>query len=504
MDVEGCIVNVANVVAVERVVVGDAEDVPSSIVEGVWLVVVVMVQAVFPHAHFSFPRLLGPWLSPRTHSTRDRRVTRRVLSCPFTSLHTTLRHIQMPPRRSTRSSTRLSTEPDSNPQAQKQASSSKRKRSTVDNTDIDGQDDHSRPPSRTTRRSSKAPPSVPASRTSSRLKSAPRDPDGEDEDGEPSRRIKRSRPSDELEDVREENEEDTKPTIASRARRPGSRSVASTTNGTIGQNQVVRTEDESDEQVTAKPTSRTHSPQKYASSLKPSTSRRGGRLSSSPAVTVKAEPPDESALENIDDDNDEEIEVPATSQRRITKRSRKVRSLTPPESIGKEEDADIGENLTAIVPNGEVTNVLAEESTPVPSPKKLTSNTPPVYEEKSLLDNLPTSPSKAKRPPIPSEDLQGPTPRLVIHKLVLVNFKSYAGCQEIGPFHRVSCFQCRNIKLISCSLSQRSSDLMVRESRILSMRYFLCSGTVPARCDKENSRNSYTTLRNIRICRSAV
>jgi structural maintenance of chromosome 4 len=266
----------------------------------------------------------------------------------------------MPPRRSTRSSTRLSTEPDSNPQAPKQAPSSKRKRSTVDNT-------------------------------------APKD----------------------------------------------------------------------------------------TNSLKPSTSRRGGRLSRS-AVTVKAEPLDEPALESIDDVDDGEIEVPGTSQR---KRSRKVKSLTPPQSVQKEDDADIGENATAIVPNGEVANVLAEESTPVPSPKKLPSNTPPVYEEKSLLDNLPTSPSKAKRPPVPLEDLQGPRPRLVIHKLVLVNFKSYAGCQEIGPFHRVGCFQCRNIKLISCSLSQRSSDLMVRASRILSTRYFLCSGTVPARCDKENSLN---------------
>ncbi len=54
-DVEGCIVNVANVVAVEGVVVGDAEDVPSSIVESVWLVVVVVVQAVFPHARFFIP-----------------------------------------------------------------------------------------------------------------------------------------------------------------------------------------------------------------------------------------------------------------------------------------------------------------------------------------------------------------------------------------------------------------------------------------------------------------
>lgn len=30
----------------------------------------------------------------------------------------------------------------------------------------------------------------------------------------------------------------------------------------------------------------------------------------------------------------------------------------------------------------------------------------------------------------------GPKPRLTIHKLVLVNFKSYAGRQEIGPFHK--------------------------------------------------------------------
>ncbi len=413
----------------------------------------------------------------------------------------------MPPRRSTRSSTRLSTEPDSNLQGQKQVPSSKRKRSTVDNTDIDGQEDHGKPPPRTARRSStKATASVPESRASSRLKSAPRDPDSEDEDRQPSRRTKRSRPSHELEDVREEEEEeeDTKPTIASRIRRASSRPVASSTDGTIGQDQVVPAEDAPDEQVNAKPTSRTHSPRKYTDSSKPSTSRRGGRLSRSVAVTVKAEPPDEPALENIDDVDGGEIEVPATSQRKITKRSRKVKSLTPPQSVGKEDDTDIGENATAIVPNGEVADVLAEESTPVPSPKKQPSNTPPVYEEKSLLDNLPASPSKAKRPPLPLEDLQGPRPRLVIHKLVLVNFKSYAGCQDIGPFHRVGCFQCRNIKLISCSLSQRSSDLMVRASRILSMRYFLCSGTVPARCDKENSPNSYITLRNIRICRSAV
>jgi hypothetical protein len=47
-DGEGCIVNVANVVVVEGVVVGDAEDVPSSMVEvETFELVVVPVQSGF-------------------------------------------------------------------------------------------------------------------------------------------------------------------------------------------------------------------------------------------------------------------------------------------------------------------------------------------------------------------------------------------------------------------------------------------------------------------------
>jgi len=41
-------------------------------------------------------------------------------------------------------------------------------------------------------------------------------------------------------------------------------------------------------------------------------------------------------------------------------------------------------------------------------------------------------PSLAPPPVAPS----GPKPRLTIHKIVLINFKSYAGRQEIGPFHK--------------------------------------------------------------------
>ena len=57
-------------------------------------------------------------------------------------------------------------------------------------------------------------------------------------------------------------------------------------------------------------------------------------------------------------------------------------------------------------------------------------------EEKSLFDPLPI-PGPSSLPRAIPEEPTGPKSRLVIHKLVLINFKSYAGRQEIGPFHKV-------------------------------------------------------------------
>ncbi|KAH9980780.1 RecF/RecN/SMC protein [Russula compacta] len=355
----------------------------------------------------------------------------------------------MPPRRSTRSSARLSAGPENNPPPQNPVLSSKRKRSSGDNTDIEVQEEPSKLPSRITRHSSsKAAPSAPASRASSRSKNVlhqVRDSDDQDEDEELSHSIKRPRKSHELEDVHEEDEEeDIKPTIRPKTRRAASRLVASSTNGKTGKEQVVPAEDEPEEQITAKPTSRTPSSGKNSSSSKPSTSGRGGRPSRLAAVRVKAEPPEEPTLENTDDADGEEIQIPATSQRKTaTRSSRKVKSSMPPQSVGNEDSGDdtkTGDNAnaTAGVPNGSVaSDSFAEQPSPVPSLKKLPSITLPVHEEeKSLLDDLPTSPSKAKRGPPPLEEPQGPRSRLVIHKLVLVNFKSYAGRQEIGPFHK--------------------------------------------------------------------
>jgi len=57
-------------------------------------------------------------------------------------------------------------------------------------------------------------------------------------------------------------------------------------------------------------------------------------------------------------------------------------------------------------------------------------------EEKSLFDP-PPMPEPSSLPQAIPEEPTGPKSRLVIHKMALVNFKSYAGRQEIGPFHKV-------------------------------------------------------------------
>jgi structural maintenance of chromosome 4 len=84
-------------------------------------------------------------------------------------------------------------------------------------------------------------------------------------------------------------------------------------------------------------------------------------------------------------------------------------------------------------------------STPRPlSPTKLqpglSSPKKPSYE--TLQSARFASPSDVKMQSLPSPVPvieQGPKKRLVIRKMALVNFKSYKGRQEIGPFHKVTC-----------------------------------------------------------------
>ncbi|KAF9237097.1 RecF/RecN/SMC [Melanogaster broomeanus] len=54
--------------------------------------------------------------------------------------------------------------------------------------------------------------------------------------------------------------------------------------------------------------------------------------------------------------------------------------------------------------------------------------------EQSLLEPIVRPQTQLQAPPV--EEPKGPKTRLVIHKMALINFKSYAGRQEIGPFHK--------------------------------------------------------------------
>ena len=63
----------------------------------------------------------------------------------------------------------------------------------------------------------------------------------------------------------------------------------------------------------------------------------------------------------------------------------------------------------------------------------LSHQEPETTDTPSTLENIPMSQGEPLLPPT-----EEGTPRLVIHKMVLNNFKSYAGRVEIGPFHKVS------------------------------------------------------------------
>lgn len=77
------------------------------------------------------------------------------------------------------------------------------------------------------------------------------------------------------------------------------------------------------------------------------------------------------------------------------------------------------------------------------------SSQPSASQQQSSLLQAPTSSSSRQSSPngkrnslapeqamLIKEPVPEPVPRLVIEKMVLVNFKSYAGRQEIGPFHK--------------------------------------------------------------------
>jgi structural maintenance of chromosome 4 len=140
-------------------------------------------------------------------------------------------------------------------------------------------------------------------------------------------------------------------------------------------------------------------------------------------------------------DSDEDSTTATNSrQPKLTSKARKPRAAPKTRATHVIEDSDdsddaegmsVGprtEHQTERIEDGDT----AAASSTVASGGRLEEE----EDEKSLFDP-PPMPAPSSLPQTMVDEPAGPKSRLVIHKMVLVNFKSYAGRQEIGPFHKV-------------------------------------------------------------------
>ncbi|TDL26418.1 hypothetical protein BD410DRAFT_783474 [Rickenella mellea] len=157
---------------------------------------------------------------------------------------------------------------------------------------------------------------------------------------------------------------------------------------------------------------------------KQSTSRSKGRASNK---SSKARPV---IKEELDDEHQLELTPKRTSSSTSSLTESEAPSQTddqptprPNRSHPRVEDSDEAEELETDAQLSVDAGGQDKAQMPIEEP------------EHSLLDDSNTTHSKLPASQIPEEP-QGPRSRLVIHKMSLINFKSYAGRQDIGPFHK--------------------------------------------------------------------
>ncbi|KAG6878031.1 hypothetical protein C0993_000571 [Termitomyces sp. T159_Od127] len=308
----------------------------------------------------------------------------------------------MPPRRSSRS-TRASVEPT---EASKLPS--KRKRGQTVETEAEPQTD-AKPPPRARRSTSTQPvATTERRRTSTRSRgSLPHVVETDDEEETESvPPLKKARPSLELQDDKDSELEEEKP----RARRTASSAKR------------------------GKPPS---------AGRKPPSSTRSGRSSRAAPVSAREEEGSEEEEEEDTkpkiEDNDvmqtSDDEPQPKSKSRKTVASKKLTQSSQSRKVVSqmvETDEESGNGQVRVGVQEEVPGQATDESTKV---QPVAPAQEEEEEETSLFDP-PPMPVPSSLPQIIPEEPVGPKPRLVIHKMALVNFKSYAGRQEIGPFHK--------------------------------------------------------------------
>lgn len=337
----------------------------------------------------------------------------------------------MPPRRTSRS-TRASVEP-----TQQEPLPAKRKRGQAAEPTGDEADTAAKPPSKTRRASARSSSvSAPKTRTSARGKTSLPDvaesQAEEESDALPAR--KKPRPSEEeAEDAQESDQDQEEATEAkSSATRKGKQTKKATTapasnrsrSSRKGTSEAAKKHDEEDEEDEGEQPTAASGPAKR--------NRRAVKKSS-------AIPKDESENDELDSDASEaKRKGRRAATRKVSDKRRKQQAdriqdvdedetalPTPSGHNGNQNDSDMEDELPDFKPRI--------------SPKKPRQSMQPQpveeEEEMSLFEPLPV-PSQPKVVPPSQEEPAGPKTRLIIHKMALVNFKSYAGRQVIGPFHK--------------------------------------------------------------------
>ncbi|KDQ18233.1 hypothetical protein BOTBODRAFT_29575 [Botryobasidium botryosum FD-172 SS1] len=160
---------------------------------------------------------------------------------------------------------------------------------------------------------------------------------------------------------------------------------------------------------------------------------------------VEEEEDDEAEVEEkLEETVEEQVEDEGAIEGRLEE---KVEEKVEEEAEDEEGDEDEDELLPPPKRHARQTPLSA---TPPPKAKKariMTSESESNTEEDDAKKSSPARPATQSSPwsspvkpvstaPPPPAVPQGPQTRLVIHKMVLVNFKSYKGRQEIGPFHK--------------------------------------------------------------------
>ncbi|GAC95260.1 chromosome segregation ATPase [Pseudozyma hubeiensis SY62] len=247
-----------------------------------------------------------------------------------------------------------------------------------------------------------------SSKTATSSRSRGRIQDSEDEDdSEQDQQSEEEHEDEEEEDDDEDKEPDTPV-------KPASRSKAAAKTGAKPASRTSAARSRSVAKVTPPPT-------------KPSKSR------AKKVIESEDEDEDEEDQEQVDEslslahDQDDADDLPSPTALRRSKTA-KASSMTKSKAapVKQEEHSDEEQDLDS--DGSELSFKEARSSTPEPKDAASSGSDVPQTPSSSLLKQIAT-PAKPAPP-------AGPLKRLVIHKMVLNDFKSYAGRQEIGPFHK--------------------------------------------------------------------